>query len=57
MTDTKEISFKALNIKNFKSNDFIHEITYNLYLAEDFKVMRFLKNCDDFLIEKAFVKP
>lgn len=56
-TDKNSLNFEPLKIKNYKNDDFIHKVTYRAYLSPDFKIMRFLKNCNEHLIDKVFVTP
>ena len=35
-------------------DNFLHKITYTIYLSTDFNVMRYVKNCGEFLLNQSF---
>lgn len=51
------MKFKAIEIKDVHEETFYHKVTYTAYLTSSFKQMRFLKNCGDYYINKAFDDP
>ena len=51
-TDTNSVSFDKLEIKSNYSEKFYHSIEYIVYLSEDFEVMRYAKNCGNFMLKK-----
>ena len=56
-TDSNSLKFKGIEIKKIGTKNFIHKIVYKIYLSEDLKVMKFLKNCGTHRIEKGFKNP
>ena len=56
-TDNHLLRFEPINIRSTYSNQFVHRITYTAYLSDDFQVMRFGRNCANFMIEEAFKEP
>lgn len=53
-TDQNRISFQALQIKSKYESSYFHNITYRLYLSQDFDAMRYVKNCGEYLFEDQF---
>lgn len=53
-TDNHVLKVHPVKIKSQGSNDFRYRVTYIAYLTEDFKVMRYAKNCGRYKINQAF---
>lgn len=53
-TDSSRVVFDSLKIKTTYLENFLHKITYTIYLSSDFSVMRYVKNCGEFLLNQNF---
>lgn len=53
-TDSSKVVFDSLKIKTTYLENFLHKITYTIYLSTDFNVMRYVKNCGEFLLNQKF---
>lgn len=53
-TDTNKIKFDSLKIKSNYADNFFHRITYTVYLSSEFKVMRYVKSCGEFMVDQMF---
>lgn len=50
-TDSSKIVFDSLKIKSNYEKNFIHKITYTVYLSPNYKVMKYTKNCGEFMLD------
>ena len=53
-TDNNRVSFHPVELRVGFKEGFQHRVEYKLYLTDTYKIMKFLKNCDKHLLDKAF---
>ena len=53
-TDSNTVSFDKLQIKSNYSEKFYHSVHYIVYLSESFEIMRYAKNCGNFMLKQNF---
>ena len=56
-TETGLVSFHPVTIRSTFSKEFYHRVNYTVFLTDNFRVMRYAKNCGNFMIEHAHKDP
>lgn len=53
-TDSSKVVFDSLKVTTNYEDLFLHKITYTVYLTSSLSVMRYVKNCGEFLVDQNF---
>lgn len=56
-TERGFVLFQPIGLSSNYGNQFYHQVNYTVFLTDDFKVMRYAKNCGQFMINQAFASP
>lgn len=53
-TEAGKVDFSPVSIRSTYNKDFFHRVNYTVYMTDNMKVMRYAKNCGNFMIDHAF---
>lgn len=53
-TDNNVIHFHPISLRSTYSKNFYHSVNYTVFLSDNFKTMRYVKNCGGYMLNHAF---